>query len=240
MGMGMTMTKEKLIKILNDRLMFLARAQANWTIWNGLTEAFQPDSEYQKLLEISPGFWTITYNNLLSETLLKTAKVYDEHKGCMGLLKIINICEQNQDFFPTKHEYYLTDSETSKQVSHKRTVDLIATLQEAKTKYESVQLIRTGLITLRDKHLAHADKQYLLDVHTLYQNTSLKKDDIQKLITVAADILNSFLSALDQTVVSMHHTNADDYEKILKYAALGKETRMKELRERALINIIDS
>ena len=81
------MTKEKLIKLLNNRLLFLAHAQANWTIWSGLTEAFQEGSEYKALLEISPAFWSITYNNLLWETLLKTAIVYDEHRDCMGLKK---------------------------------------------------------------------------------------------------------------------------------------------------------
>ena len=110
----------------------------------------------------------------------------------------------------------------------KREVDLLLTLKEAQAQYKSVEVLRDKLITLRDNHLAHADKDHILDIHTLYQNSSLKNDEIDKLIAVAAGILNSFLSALDRTVVSVHHTNADDYKNILKYAVLGKDTRMKE------------
>lgn len=145
-----------------------------------------------------------------------------------GFKKIINICEQNQNIFPKKHEFYLTDSKTKESVAMKREVDLLLTLKEAQAQYKSVEVLRDKLITLRDNHLAHADKDHILDIHTLYQNSSLKNDEIDKLIAVAAGILNSFLSALDRTVVSVHHTNADDYKNILKYAVLGKDTRMKE------------
>ena len=224
------MTREELEKILNRRLLQIANINTNWTIWNGLRNSFQKGAEYEQLPEYSPRFWTVTMNNLLSKALLEMAKLCDEHRECMGLLKIINICEQNQGLFPDEHVLTFTNVETGEEISRTRRVNVVETIKQAKEKYQSVCGIREKLSVLRDKTLAHTDKDVFLDTQALYQKVSLQEGEFEELISVATDILKSFLSDLAHTVVSINCVDEDDYDILLYYVKKGKAAYLKEIR----------
>ena len=169
------MTKEELDATLNKLLYDIATIKTNWIIWKGLRDNLQEGAEYTRILEYSPCFWTVTLNNLLSNTLLGLARLYDEHKDCVGIKKLINICEQNQTLFPQERKEVYTDPDTGEQTLHKEHVNIRESIKMAKIKYQSINKFRDQLITLSDKHLAHTDKQNFLDVKSLYNEISLKK-----------------------------------------------------------------
>ena len=226
------MTTEKLEAILNKILGEITIIKANWFIWKGLREEMHEGAAYATLLEFSPCFWTITLDNLLSKALLGTAKLYDEDKNCFGLLKIINICEQNQKLFPKSRSVTVTDSYTGEKLSYSKLKDINADIRSARKKYQSVEEFRIQLITLRDKHLAHSDKRIFLEAEEFYNEVSLKREAFEKLIETAVDITNSFLSNLSDTVVYTKFQNVDDYEKLLRYAKEGRESVLQRIRSK--------
>lgn len=226
------MTKEELDAILNKMLREITIINTNWVMWNGLRDALQEGSEYNKLLEYSPCFWTITLNNLLSKALLGTAKLYDENKKCMGLQKIINICEQNQKLFSKNRTTTYTDGYTGEKNSFTVSKDISESIRISKQKYQDIHNFRTQLITLRDKYLAHADKDIFLDIEAFYNEVALKKDALEKLIETAENILNSFLADLSDTRVYTEFENSDDYKNLLRYAKEGKEAVLQRIRSK--------
>ena len=226
------MTKEELDAILNKMLREITIINTNWVMWNGLRDELQEGSEYNKLLEYSPCFWTITLNNLLSKALLGTAKLYDENKDSLGLKRLINKCEQNQGLFSKsctiKSTYAYTGSSDTF-TNSKNISDDIVMLRE---KYESVQKYRDQLMTLRDKHLAHMDKKYFLIDSDLYCKVALKKDAFEALIKTAGEIANCLLSNLSDTTVYIEYHNSDDYEILLHYIKEGKEAYLQKIRSK--------
>lgn len=226
------MTIEKLEAILNKMILEITAINTNWVMWNGLREEMQNGAKYEILLDFSPCFWTITLNNLLSRTLLGTAKLYDENKKCIGLQKIINICEQNQELFPKNRTATYTDGYTGEKTSFTISKDVSESIRIAKQKYQDVHDLRIQLMSLRDKYLAHADKDIFLDVEIFYHEVALKKEAFEKLIETAANILNSFLASLSDTQVHTEFENSDDYKNLLRYAKEGKEAVLKRIRSK--------
>lgn len=226
------MTADKLEAVLNKVLHEVTIIKANWSIWKGLREEMQEGAKYEKLLEISPCFWTITLDNLLTKSLLGTAKLYDEDKECIGLQKIINICEQNQKLFPENRTVMYTDGYTNEQHSYFMKMSISEDIKRAREKYQSVQKFRMQLITLRDKHLAHTDKKIFLEAEEFYNEVSLKRTSLEKLLETASDITNLFLSNLSGAAVHTEYHNVDDYEKMLRYAKEGKESYLQRIRSK--------
>ena len=226
------MTTEKLEAILNKTLGEITIIKSNWFIWKGLREEMREGAKYEKLLEYSPCFWTITLDNLLSKTLLGTAKLYDEDKECMGLQKIINTCEQNQKLFPKNRTVKCKDGYTGEELSYIEQIDISECVRNARQKYQTVQNFRMQLIVLRDKHLAHTDKKIAVDAEELYHEVSLKGESLEKLIETAANITNSFLANLSGTVVHTEFHNADDYKTLLRYAKEGKEAYLQRIKSK--------
>ena len=105
-------------------------------------------------------------------------------------------------------------------------------IQIAKQKYQEIYDCRTQLITLRDKYLAHADKDIFLDIEAFYHEVALKKEALEKLIETAESILNSFLADLSDTRVYTEFENLDDYKNLLRYAKEGKEAYLQRIRSK--------
>lgn len=224
------MTKEELDAILNKMLREITIINTNWVMWKGLRDALQEGSEYNKLLEYSPCFWTITLNNLLSKALLGTAKLYDEHKDSLGLKRLIDRCEQNQGLFPKSHTIKSIDAYTGEPDPLTISKNISADILMLKEKYASVQHYSEQLMTLRDKHMAHMDKKYFLIDSELYHKVALKKDSLEALIKTAGDIANCLLSNLSHTVVPIEYNNSDDYEILLRYVKEGKEAYLQKIK----------
>ena len=226
------MTKEELDAILNKMLREITIINTNWVMWNGLRDELQEGSKYNKLLEYSPCFWTITLNNLLSKALLGTAKLYDEDRESLGLKKLINKCEQNQGLFPKSRTIKCTDAYTGNPDNFTISKNISADIVTLREKYESVRNYREQLMTLRDKHLAHMDKKYFLIDSDLYSKVALKKDSLEELIKTAGEIANCLLSNLSDTTVYVEYHNSDDYEILLHYIKEGKEAYLQKIKSK--------
>ena len=226
------MTAEKLDAILNKMLHDIIVIKTNLTMWKGLKNKLHKGAEYEVILGYSPCFWIVTLNNLLDKALLGTAKLYDEHNDCFGVKKLINVCEQNQKLFPKSYELKCENGYTGEEYSHTIQRNISTDIKTARQKYQSLQDERTQLITLRDKHLAHLDKNFFLDASELYNEVSLKGETLENLIDTAADIANSFLSALSNVTVRVEYQNADDYKSLLRYAKEGKEAYLQKIKSR--------
>lgn len=224
------MIAKELEEVLSKLLHEIVTIKTNWSIWNGLIENFKEGSEYMVLLGYSPCFWSVTLNNLLSKTLLGTAKIYDEHRQCMGVLKIINICEQNKKIFPKEHINTYTNSQTKEQIIDTIPVNIGDALQTAKQNYKNLQMAKEQLIKLRNKHLAHTDKNIFMDPSAFYQEVSLKKESLEALINTAADIVNSFLTILSNKAIHTEYENSDDYKNVLFYVKEGKDAYLQKIK----------
>ena len=223
------MTKENLQQKLEVQLTKVTHIKSCFEIWKGLHNKFQLGAEYNTVFQKSPYFWNLTLQVFQERFLLEVAKLYDENKDCLGIKKMINICEQNQKLFPKEHRRKLYNHFEEKEIENIVSVDIVSVIQSAKNRYNTAQDTRRRLITLRDKYLAHADKKYVEDPNNLYQEIALNIDAFKKLLNVADEILNILLIALTDRCHSLDHLNRDDYNYLLAAAHNGIEKTNKEV-----------
>ena len=222
------MNKQELEQKLLIQLNEVTHIKSCFEIWKGLHNEFPVDSENNDVFQTSPYFWNMVLKVFQENFLLSVAKLYDENGDSLGLRKIINICEQHQNLFPTEHQRKLYDHFNKDEIVDVVSVDIVAIINSANSYYNSVQKFRGKLITIRDKYLAHSDKKYIENPSELYSQLSLKGDDFEKLISVAHKILNGFLMALTDMSDSAFHLDRDDYKKLLSIAHTGIKQYRKE------------
>jgi len=82
--------------------------------------------------------------------------------------------------------------------------------------------IITRLKTHRDKALAHSDAKYFSDQDKLYENYPLEKDNIEKLISTAKEILSAQYVYLMQSSLEIRVYSVHNLDSVLKYVRAYK------------------
>ncbi len=92
-------------------------------------------SEQQHLLEKAPDFWSEVICALRFSLIMKTARIFDETKGAIGLKKVYDFLEQSKYRDNLKKE-----------------------LKDCRARYSDYQKYINDIKTVRDKIYAHNDK----------------------------------------------------------------------------------
>lgn len=191
---------EKALKKLMDKIIY---CESNRQIYKRLTELCGIGKKYEDVAIKGDMFFSMIVHNLLNELLAELARLYDE--GSFGLLKAINIVEQNQKLLSEYCDKEEIDQREIKQM-----------ITDAREKYNSVKDCRERLFEIRDKHLAHTDKKYVLNYGVLYDGFNWGY--VEDLIMAAAEIINRITSLL-RGAVTMYNWIGDDGVDVLIRAA---------------------
>ena len=175
---------EQSLKVLMDKTIY---CEANRQIYKRLTELCGIGKTYEVVLEKGNLFFGMMVDNLLNELLMELSRIYDE--GSFGLLKVINIIYGNKELSTE----YCNKLGLSKKVINQLVIDV-------KQIYDGVKECREKLFTIRDKHLAHTDKDFVFDYGALYKDFTWR--NVEVLIEAAAEIINRLTDLLNGTQIN--------------------------------------
>lgn len=185
--------------IIND----LITINSMFGLYNYLYEKRNSKSDE---INISPAFFSLTMEALLNYSVLSLARLYKKNDGGITINKFLDFIEMNQKIF------YNEDGSKKNKYSNNNIVKVI--ISDKKVVLESQDKIKKLIIT-RDKVLAHNDPLYYLTREDIWKSQSLKKEDIQELIYIAADIINHYLVEYCGEYRSIILDNLYDVDKVL-------------------------
>ncbi|MEV5027893.1 hypothetical protein [Paenibacillus sp. LPE1-1-1.1] len=137
--------------------------------------------DYPKTQAIASSFFALSMNALQNDSIISTAKLFDKGNKSYGTIhKFFQLIEVNADLF---------------QNDKKRVLKEIPTHQKF---YEEKALLLQNLLTWRNKHFAHPDKNYFLDKDRLKlgEDAPILYGDLPDLLQKSVDIINFYSEAL--------------------------------------------
>jgi len=179
------MQKQEMKQIIETLINKVRFAENNRLLYVQLCSLCGEGKPYEEVWYIAKTFWSMTTQNIFVRIIWELMELYDEHKQAYGLLKLMQVCEQNQNLFydnitdPIKHQ--------------KATRKLLADVHE---EYSKIEQQRKKLKTIRDVDMAHLDAKYILNTNAIYVDENFLWGDIEELIHSAFIICNSFSIAL--------------------------------------------
>lgn len=202
--MGKNMDIETICKELDEVVCRLYFANSSINIAKSVFAACENGK--QDILAPDFFFWQTVLDNCYFRALSELAKTYDESKGSVGLRKIINQIEQAG----------WDDAAEKKNL-----------VKSANEEYESALELREKLKILRDKGLMHADKAYAANLKELVSANRMPTAEIERLITTAMDICNSFLGEFTGVQRALFSPLNDDASSIISDLEKARELRKR-------------
>lgn len=204
------MDRDELIQKINALLEDIILATSSKKLLEEISK-YDKEEKYHNVIQKYPCFWNLTIRNIESNIALITAKLYDAHKDCFGLQKLINVCEQSPKLFPERRELFGEVIET----------DVVSISKKAQTLLNNMKSQSDLLREHRDKNIAHKDKQYIIRQNKLYEGYPLTWGDIDDLLHTATGICNIFLAELTEKAIVPIYSNFDDIFGLLDNAHIG-------------------
>lgn len=149
-------------------------------------------------------FWFAVMDSCMYRTLMEIAKAYEKRKGNIGLYKLLNQAEQ-----------------AKKEDSARKLIC------KSRAKYEKLKDEQEKLFALRDCALAHADKNYLINLGELLHDNGLKLAEIEELLKTAEEICNDILVELTGCDQPVKISPCDDGSSVIADVRMAFEAREK-------------
>lgn len=184
------MNEQRLCQNVNALLDRLTYANSSIHIFKSIIAVY--DNQEQDLLLPDMNFWRVVCDNCCFRALAELAKTYDEGKDSIGLQKLLNQAEQTRP------------EESVREL-----------VKAARESYSSLHPLRDKLKILRDKGLAHSDKEYASNLKLLVSEHGMPLEDIETLIRTAAEICSDILVAFTGTGRSIELFLNDDANGII-------------------------
>lgn len=224
---------DRVIRNLKKTLDVLANhmicVRSDLAIIQGMKEAIEEKPDYTNLMNQSVAFWHMTIHNGRSQLAYVLSKVFDTGKDVISIKSIIETCAKNEHVLkPIFDEISARHDGSTERLS-----DYTVMMQKVRETYEGSSVLIDKLKMIRNKQIAHLDKQMALGIK---ESLSLEWDEIEKLADIAEGIINTISVSLFDSVYYFHVLDDEkDVKKLLLFAMLGY-TQTKEQRKKARID----
>lgn len=163
-------------------------------------------------MNISPAFFSVTTDALISAIILWTDKLFDEHaeRGIFNFLKFI---EYNQGMFAIEQLKRRRNYPAGHWMLDREPIKLEKIKADRKRIREFVCL--QSFQTRRDKFHAHFDKEYFFDRERLANEVPLTWGDLEKVVEILGEIINHYSAAYDGQLFSLTPMNINDLDYLL-------------------------
>lgn len=221
------MQKQEMKQIIETLINKVRFAENNRLLYVQLCSLCGEGKPYEEIWYIAKTFWSMTTQNIFVRIIWELMELYDEHKQAYGLLKLMRVCEQNQNLFydniadPIKHQN-----------------EMRKLLAEIHQEYSKIEQQRTKLKTIRDVDMAHLDAKYILNTNAVYVEENFVWRDIEELIRAAFVICNSISIALTGECYDGVFNKISDMALLISAARKGNKPIQDEEREILLANIV--
>jgi hypothetical protein len=141
--------------------------------------------QYPTLMKTDPALFKLAHHAIAGQVLMIAARLVDTHKDAASVYWFLNFVEQNATIFPYPQNVVMTWVKADRQ--------RLSDLEE-----------KIGKLTaIRDKHYAHIDKEYLMQLGKLHTEYPFLPDDAEELYMAVGGILNRYSGHLRDSATRM-------------------------------------
>lgn len=167
------------------------------------------EEEFLKAMNKAPAFFQLTINSFQYSTIMGLARLYEPAiRNSRGLFSLLNYIEQHHT------KIFSNDPETMVKLGRKTEINH-STVMNYREKLAEIDSIINNLISWRDKSFAHNDKKYFGIKGQLGKDYPITYGDIEKLINLAEEILNTFQVGYNGNTTLIIPDNTYDVNKVL-------------------------
>ena len=222
------LSKEELKNEIELYLNDFKRIYDSFEIYRGIKKSV---TEYSREINSISQLIVPVLSSLQYTFLMGLAKMLleDEDKNIQNLL---TLCGYNKNVFPIEHRREYIDDEGN---------DLIPPDIEKVIIQEDIDNIKNqlrihkqtikNLDNIRNKFLAHNDEEYYHDVDKLFKENSITYAEIEKMLEVLENALNTLIKDLIDTTWHFTKEGVDDFTYICKVLKENKEMHIKRIKQ---------
>jgi hypothetical protein len=184
------------------------KGQAHLDLWQGLSKRVTQD---RFVSDTAPTFFSLTLDAHLDAALLAAAKVFDKQRRSLKLATVLKSAEAHKGMLPPE-----------------RVAEMREVLHEARTKLPELESALAAIHARRNNFIAHLDHGVISRPDELVRECALTGEQLQKVYTVAEDILNNMSALYFEITTVFHYVDGDDYTYAWDLIAEGKRERLKK------------
>ncbi|MCW3793971.1 hypothetical protein OM416_20460 [Paenibacillus sp. LS1] len=211
----MAYTKEEFEQMLILMEDDYVSVRSKYELYCTLTEFSESHPELMN--DISPGFFTIIFDTLISDIFINISKLLDYKEGSVGTVYTLILDSYNLRNFFGRNKHKISEHKKS---NHQK---------ELNRQYRIHVLKR-----IRNKRFAHNDKKYHLNREGIIEDEFLSFNDLQRVFNVLHRIINYYYSAFFGKDIRPIPKDATDVSNLMEALAYYKQASTIE----ANINLI--
>ena len=178
-------------------------------------------------MNLAPAFFSTTIDALFSAIVLWVDKLFGSRSE-RGLLNLLSFIEQHRDIFDIKRLQERKNYPDDHWMLQNRDPVTVVRIENDRKKIAEFSPLRSFKLR-RDKFEAHFDKEYFFDRAKLNEDAPLTWRDLEDVIQLGKEILNSYSADYDGKLHAVVPINAADVDHLLDYVY---RQRQKELKTR--------
>jgi hypothetical protein len=163
-------------------------------------------------MNMAPAFFQVVIDALFSAIVLWVDKLFSERSE-RGLANFLMFCEYNLSIFGIKELQRRRNYPDGHWMLDREPITF-QTIQDQRDRINNLKSLRSFKLR-RDKFHAHFDKEYFFDGARLSKDAPLKWSDLEELIEVMKDIVNTYSAAYDGNLHELEPMNVTDVDYLL-------------------------
>ena len=165
-----------------------------------------------EIINISPAFFQTVIDSLFSVIVIWVDKLFCE-KSERGLWNFLTFCEHNRKIFEISELKRRRNYPDGHWMLDREAITF-ESIQKDKEKIKNVEALPSFKLR-RDKFHAHFDKEYFFERSKLGEDAPLKWKDLDQVVELVKDIINSYSASYDGNVHALKPVNINDIDNIL-------------------------
>jgi|GEM_PF-2127877 len=163
------------------------------TQYNIHKELLKAIPDYDPAFQISHNFWNYTFDAHINMVVLRLCKLYDTDDATMALPQLLEVIEQNQNYFNEKafRERHETNPNLDRLCEFPRSLD-VKDLENDKSWCNHENPCVKRLVILRNYVIAHANYKVIKGENKVTEKFPLTRGNIETLITKGLSIVNKY------------------------------------------------
>lgn len=182
----------------------------NYYLLNKYLNQKRNQKETLDLMNKAPGFFQLTIHSFQYSAIMGLARLFEPaSRGSKSIYKFLSFIEGNHK------KIFSNDPITKRKLGRYTDIDE-STVIKHRERLNEVEPIINNLLSWRDKAFAHNDKKFFKDREALRRDFPIKYSEIENLIEIAAEILNTYQVGYNGNNTVVIPSNAYDVDQVFR------------------------
>jgi hypothetical protein len=204
---------QELLKALASELV---EANIHYKLHRDLVESIE---EYNKELNQSTAFWSLTIRSHLDISMYRLCKIYDQHSQSLNLKNLLDTIKKNIGIFDIpdfkerlKDNPFVASLSKEPRKPDKKQLEADIDFVTAKTN----PLVSNLINGWRNNLLAHIGSRPIVQSKNIAADYPITSEEVKELLTSGMSILNRYSHLFSASTYSTQMIGHDDYKFVLK------------------------